>query len=519
MLRAAAIAAISLLTVVAVACGGAGAAADADPATAVPRDAMAYVEITVRPEGDLREDALAAAGKVLRTPEPERKIRELLDRALAESNANYDRDIKPWLGERAGIWISGRLDEARDPGVGFAVAATDTEEAERALDESIRREGGRVTERSHRDVSYNVNEDGLAFGVAKGFALFGDEAELKRMIDVLEGESLAEDERYRNALGGLEEARLAHVFLDLRRFFDFAGRQDPESAEAFQQLESLIPFDRLPPVAGAFMADGERLALDFVAQIPSDNLRQRLGALAWGSGSTPLMGELPADSWYVQGMPRFGETARVLFDQFAGAVGGAVAKEQLRRELGLDLEQDVFSWIGDVALFVRGDTAATVDGGVVIEATDDERATSAFGKIVGALRTRGQVDPRPVRIAGAEAAFAVSLTGAQRPVVLARGDGKVVATYGEQAAAAALSPERSLADSELYDEAESVLGDELDPSFIVSIPPIVSLVESVGTAGPEWDQARPYVEAFSLIVSGGGSDGNRAHGRLAAGLR
>ena len=520
MLRAAAIAAISLLTVLVAACGGGGGAADADPATAVPRDAMVYIEVAVRPDGDLREDALAAAGKILRTPDPEAKIREQIDRAMAESDGgrlSYERDIEPWLGERAGVWISTRLDDAGEPGVAIAVAASDTEEAESSIDEAVQRENPNPTERTHRDVTYKVGEDDFAYGVAGDFALFGDEPELKRTIDALEGESLAEDERYRNALGGLEEERLAHLFLDLRRFFAFVGEQDPSSAEGLRQLQALVPFDRLPPVAGAFMADGERLALDFVAQIPSDDLRERLGALAWGSGSTPLLGELPADSWYAQGMPRFGETIRAVFDQFAGAVGGAVAKEQLRRELGLDLEQDIFSWIGDAGLFVRGETAATIDGGAVIEVTDEGRAASAFGKIVGAVRTQG-LDAQPVRIEGAEAAFAFRLPNAQRPIVFARGEGKVAVTYGEQAAAAALSPDETLADSEQFDEAESVLGDDLEPSTIVSVTPIVALVDSFGTAGPEWDQARPYIEVFSLLASGGGSDGSRGRVRIAAGL-
>jgi uncharacterized protein DUF3352 len=520
MLRAAALAAISLLTVLVVACGGGGGAADADPATAVPRDALVYVEVAVRPDGDVREDALAAAGKILRTPDPEAKIREVLDRALAEgdSGINYDRDIAPWLGERAGLWVSNRIDEEGDPGVALAVASTDTEEAEGSIDEAIRRESPRVSERSHADVSYKVDPDGFAYGVAEDFALFGDEPELKRMVDVLQGESLAEDDRYRNAVGGLEDARLAHFFFELRRFFDLAARQDPEGAESLRQLEAFIPFDRLPPVAGAFIADGERLALDFVAPIPRGNVRESLGALAWGNGSTPLMGELPADSWYAQGNPQFGETARAVFGQFAGALGGAVVQEQVRRELGIDLEQDVFSWMGDLALFARGETADTIDGGAVIEVTDEGRATSAFGKIVGALRTRGQVDPRPVRIDGAETAFAVSVPGAPRPVVLARGEERVAVTYGEQAAAAALSPDETLGDSELFDDAESVLGGDLDPSLIVSVPPIVSLVESFGTAGPEWDQARPYIETFTLLAFGSGSDGNRVRVRFATGL-
>ena len=70
MLRAASLAALALLAALVAACGGGAAAGEADPASAVPADALVYIEAVVRPEGDLRDDALAAAGKVLRTDDP-----------------------------------------------------------------------------------------------------------------------------------------------------------------------------------------------------------------------------------------------------------------------------------------------------------------------------------------------------------------------------------------------------------------------------------------------------------------
>ncbi|MGH2949390.1 MAG: DUF3352 domain-containing protein [Solirubrobacteraceae bacterium] len=510
-----------LIVLLVAGCGGGGGAADADPASAVPRDALLYLEAAVRPEGDTREHALAAAGKVLRTPDPEAKIRELLHRALADDagDVDYDRDIGPWLGERAGLWVSDRLDENEEPGVAAAVAATDLDAAESAIEDSRRRNGESATERSHAGVEYRVDADGFAYAFAEDFVLFGDEPELKRTIDALEGEALDSDQRYRDAIEGLSDDRLAHFFIDTKGFFAFVAQTDPESAEGLRQLQGLIPFDRLPPAAGAFLADGDRLAIDLSTTIPWGDLRRRLGAVAWGTGTTPLLRELPGDSWGAQGAPRFGETMRVLFDQLAGAFGGAVVEEQLRSELGLDLEQDVFSWVGDIALFIRGESVDALDGGVVIQVTDEDRAADAFGKIVGALRARGQLDAQPLRLEGAETAFAVAAGGAPRPIVFARGDGKVVVTYGEEAAVAALDPGETLGDSELFSRAESVLGDDLEPSMLLSIPPVVALVDSSGSADPSWDQAKPYIEAFDVIAIGGGTDGARSRGRVAAGLR
>ena len=99
-IRAAALAAALLFA----GCGGGGSSGEGDPATAVPADALFYAEAVVRPEGSQRDDALDAAGKVLRTDDPEARIRELLRDALDVDDFDYESELQPWLGERAGLW-------------------------------------------------------------------------------------------------------------------------------------------------------------------------------------------------------------------------------------------------------------------------------------------------------------------------------------------------------------------------------------------------------------------------------
>ena len=60
----------------------------------------------------------------------------------------------------------------------------------------------------------------------------------------------------------------------------------------------------------------------------------------------------------------------------------------------------MFSWIGDVAFFVRGTTADQIDGGAVIEVTDAAKATAAFGKLVGLAAHAGGINAQPVKIDG-----------------------------------------------------------------------------------------------------------------------
>ena len=65
MLRAALLALVCLSLAVA-GCGSGAASGGEDPASAVPANAAIYVDATVRPDGEVRDDALAPAGKVLR---------------------------------------------------------------------------------------------------------------------------------------------------------------------------------------------------------------------------------------------------------------------------------------------------------------------------------------------------------------------------------------------------------------------------------------------------------------------
>jgi hypothetical protein len=519
--RVAALASL-VLTVLLVGCGGGTSSGGDDPASAVPRDAPMYFEATLRPEGSLREDALAAAGKVLRTDDPEAKIEELVAKAFAESEKpriDYARDVEPWLGEKAAFWMAAPSGQAssEDADGAAILSATDEDEAKEAVDRAITSSGQRFDDREFEGVSYKAGPDG-AVAVTDGFVVFGTEPALKRTISAIDGDSLAETDRYTDAVDELEDDRLAHFFVDAKALVDAALKADPEAAAQFEQFRSIFPLDKLGPITGSFSANGDRLAIDAVTTADGAEVFKRFGALT-GTGSTPLLGELPGDSWAALGSPKLGETARAIYQQAAGAFGGAAIAEQLRSQLGLDLEQDVFSWIGDVALFARGSSVDSIDGGLVIQVTDQDRAASAFGKLIGVLRTRGGVDARPTQVEGAESAFAVALPDAPKPLVIARSTERVAIAYGPGAAAEALSPRAKLSDSDTFDEASDLLGDDLQPAFLLAVEPIVALVESAGGDSPDWDEARPYLQAFSVLASGGKIDDDRGRSRFVAGLK
>ena len=178
----------------------------------------------------------------------------------------------------------------------------------------------------------------------------------------------------------------------------------------------------------------------------------------------------------------------------------------------------MFSWVGDIGVFARGTTQADLNGALVISTTDDAKAEAAFGKLVGLIGKQSGTKVEPIQLDGAEAAFAVPAPGAPQQVILARGEGRVVAAFGEQAAKDALSPSAKLGDSESFGDAKDVLGD-FSPSFVLAMDPIVKLVDATGDTDADWEQAKPYLAAIGVITSGGKADGDRVQSRVAVTLK
>jgi hypothetical protein len=507
-----------LIAVLLAACGGGGGAAGADPATAVPAGTALYVEGVVRPEGDQRDDVLDAAGKVLRTDDPEARIRALIDKGLKESDdpdVDYGKDIEPWLGEKVGVWVTG-VDRAK-PGYVAVVAAKDTEKAQEAIDKGIKANGGPVKERSYEGVDYQVDKDGVAAGIVGDFLAVGTEAEFKRTVKAEKGDSLAEEKRFEDTVGELDDDRIGLFYIDLKPFFEQALKSDPQAAGQLEQIRAVFPIDKLEPMGGALLADGDRIAFDTLMRGKGVSALRAFGPLL-GTGETPLVKELPGDAWGAYGAPNVGPGLKTLFNRVAGALGGAAAAGQLEQQYGINLDRDVFGWIGDIAIFVRGSDKASLEGGLVIKATNADTMRGAFGKLVGLLQSQGGQKVDPVKVKGAAAAFSTGPSDLGKPVILARSEDRVVVGLGEQAAADGLASASKLGDSELYAQGKKVLGD-FEPTLLLSMPDLVKAVDASGEADADWAKAKPYLEAFTVIASGGSFEGDELRSRAAAGLK
>ncbi len=87
----------ALLVAVVAGCGS-KEETSADPAAVVPARAPVYVEATIPPPGATRDDALAAARKVLGTDDPVGRLQELF------RGKGGKGDVEPWIGDRVGAF-------------------------------------------------------------------------------------------------------------------------------------------------------------------------------------------------------------------------------------------------------------------------------------------------------------------------------------------------------------------------------------------------------------------------------
>jgi hypothetical protein len=507
-----------------VACGEGAGAGDLgpDPATVTPADAPLYAEAVVRPEGDQKDDLLAALEKITNNDDPGGLIRSAVDSSFSEQGISYEDDIEPWLGQRVGGFLT---EIGADRGEGaVALSVTDGSAAQDAIQKAADADQATETDATYEGVEYQVDESGNAVGIVGEFVVGGTEDGLKAAIDASTGGAFADNSEAADALDSAPSESLFRAYVDTARIVDLvvdAGlitQQDLDAAigdQADALQEGPVVF------SGAATADSMSLEVSGPGTGQADT-----GA---------IVSELPAGSWIAIGVPMIGEAIGAGYESLAegfeaglkGAqgkglkeLGGAKLPDvdieaEIRRAIGLDLSKDL-KWAGDLGLFVEGSSLLSIGGGLVIE-TDDEQAAAAT--LVKLRRALGR--QRDVRIITTPDGFQIQTRGAPLGAEVAIRDGKVVLAVAGTSVDDVLSPSGTLSDSDSFQAASGALGDSLDAALFIDFAAIVSLIEGSGLASgdPSYEEAKPILDALDYLIAGGGSDGDQELGRLVLGLR
>jgi hypothetical protein len=549
--------ALAAASIAATGCGSSGPSGTSiDPASAVPASAALYAGAVVRPEGSLQAAARSAGQTLTHQADPYLRLLGALQ-TPGSGALDFKRDVAPWLGPRAGVFLSaagaGGSDEAvgklltlvqqgllgqGSSGGAFPFAAhsvegaivLDTRDSAKArsfLRALAGRAGARTT--SYRGVSYQATSNGIAFGVVARLAVIGTEPALHAVIDTTSGgPALARAPSYSKLLAAAPSAALAHIFTD------------PSALPSAKSSAARGSSSALSLLAGGRTVNVSLVPSKTSIAVDADTLSSSSGAgglLGASSQAAAAMGELPGESWLAVGLGDVGGTlgrdsgALQGIASLASLLTGSGAEEgqaagisvkgllagilQPLRELGGESAQarrELTSWMGSAGLFASGTGLLELKGGIAIESTDAALSRAAVAKLGAKLRKSGG-SVQSASIPGTDAALAARLSGLPVALYIADGKGangktKFVIGIGEASIEAALNPSSSLSGAASYGTASAVL-DGGHPSVIVDFPTLLGLLEGIGLSeDPTIAPFVPYLRSLTTLSGGGSSAGS-----------
>jgi hypothetical protein len=270
-------------------CGGSEDADRPSLAEIVPSDAPLYGEFVLRPAGPDGRALRRFAGTVLGTGTAARDdLAELAVDAL-RLDLDFERDVAPWLGERAGFFL---LDLGSSTTGALLVETTDPRRAARGVRRATGVRG--AVERIPGGTYWRTSGDGVAGLVHDRVVVAGSAAVIRASARAGAQRSLAGTKRYREAAAQMNGRRPAAYVVSARG----------------DTLEDLLGFLRLPPAERRLLlsAIDPTQALTLRADVTAtDAVVEVLGLRAPGPAAPPIEG-LPAAAWLAISSGNLGET-------------------------------------------------------------------------------------------------------------------------------------------------------------------------------------------------------------------
>ncbi len=538
---------------------------EADPASAIPAGAAVYLGATVRPQGSEGSGALAAGRALTGTADPYLRLLGAL-RTPGSPPLEYKRDVAPWLGTHAGVYLdslhgaesvlgplekalggSGEQSDALDFATGGLEGALvmDTSEPAAArsfLAQQARRASARPA--SYRGVSYEVGRGGVAFGLVKSFAVIGSEAGVRAVIGATQGEpALASAAGYSKLAGSAPTTAIGHLYLNPLAGHSSGGGQGGRSGAAVTTpgtgvagVASLLAGGRQTDVSLLAGSSSVSLVLDSLAAPGTAP-----GLLAYDPESAQALGLLPGDSWLALGLGHAGSKlsadagALGTLASLAGGssssagpisigslLGGLLKPLQILGAPNAAARRDYTSWMTSAGIFAAGSSVLELKAGLVFSSNDAARSRAAVGRLASALKAAGD-EVGHASVAGTDVAATVRLPGVPLQLVIAAGPGaagpEFVLGLGEASVQAALSSSEPLSAASSRSAAASTLGETIQPSLIADVPTLLALLESVGL-GESLAPVLPYLKATTTVAGGGRALGGEVERfRVTVGLK
>src|SRR3954451_23501686 len=236
---------VSLAAAVAAGCGGGGgdSSSGTDPASAMPAKAPFYIDFTLQPEGETKKNIETLARNLAGIDDLGGLIVSELEKSASGEGEEFDfeKEVEPWLGEEGGLFLQEYEGEDFE-GYGAAIQAEDEGEAQAFVDNQAEQSDESVKDGSYEGVDFKVQEHETAIGVFNGFLVFAEnEAIFKSMVDASEGQNLAGEQSFTDAMDNVSDESAADVFVDIGGLIEEAGSEIDASTQTFLDSVGIEP--------------------------------------------------------------------------------------------------------------------------------------------------------------------------------------------------------------------------------------------------------------------------------------
>ncbi|HTU78762.1 MAG TPA: DUF3352 domain-containing protein [Solirubrobacteraceae bacterium] len=530
----------------------------ADPASAVPADAVLYAGAAVRPEGSLKAGALAAGRALTHQSDPYLRLLAALQ-TPGSRTLDFAREVAPWLGPHAGVFLTslrsaGSLGSLLEQGLlggsgagafpfanggaqgAIVLDTSNTAKARAFLAAQAARAGAHAT--SYRGVPFQTTSAGVSFGLIHRFAVIGSESGLRGVIETTSAgaSALARSDEYSKLASAAPPDALAHLYSAA------PGQAPAASQEGLTGLLGALTGGHAANVSLVPSASSLTLDADSLSAAASTHPG---GLLAPDPQAAQALDELPGESWLAIGLGHVGATlgedaqeiqalaslgssgppAPTAGLSFGSLLDGLLAPLRALGAKTALARRDFASWMGSAGIFASGANLLELKAGVSISSTNPALSRAAVAELAEQLHREGAT-VSPVSIPGTEAALSVAVSGL--PVKLdiadgraANGQTKFVLGVAEASVSAALDPSTTMSNAASRSAAATSLGEGIQPSLIVNFSTFLSLLEGIDLLEqPPISQFVPYLRSSTTLAGGGHRLGGEAERfRLVLGLQ
>lgn len=498
-------------------CGGGGSDSSGgeDPASVAPPKTPLYIEFTIQPEGETKTNIEALAKKLAGIDDLGGLIVSELEESAGEEDEeiDFEKEIEPWLGEKAGF-IYPQFEGGDFNSFAAAIQVTDTGEAEDFIEKRAEVGKEKTTDGSFEGIDFKLSEDGTVVGVVGELLVIAEEEPLfKEVVTASNDESLADDSAYTDAIAAAPDNSAADAYVDIGGLISQAessGEVDQSTKLFFEN--SGIELDEATAVASA-VPGSDQLEIDVSSNAAGDNLPS--------GDASELLGSLPADSVGALASAEFGKRFNEAIDQIdEQGIPGQVPPHKLKKglkEAGIDLEA-IASSIGDVGLFVEGNSERNLGGALVLATEDATQAKNTVSNLGLFLRASGI--PGITAVNGKASGFSIrSPELGRQPVVVISKDKRIAIGYGLSSALAGVEEGgETLSESPAYKEAFSALGSTPITAFIDG-PAALKLASALVPPGEEgFTEAKKYLTKIDYLAVGAEASDGLAKAKLIVGV-